>query len=283
MWRWPRLGLTGAHFSPGPSMNRQLVSRLVLLWWSLFAAGLTVGCPAARIDYSYEEHVALSKADTDADVWANLPGASAAAGAQTAGAAGAATSEPGSGGTPGVNPPSGTGGQPAAAPDAAAPANGPDANSDHAKICACATPACPAGYAQMSDDFYTLIDPEKSKCLMAALSASSPGLYLHNTGSLSSAGEDSTEHAFLVGEDGTVVHTSERITAKGQFALQGTEGTTYEDAERCELAGSSYFDDCAAAIRDDAPAFTDKAWACLFTDPATVWITNCQPAEPSCS
>jgi hypothetical protein len=158
------------------------------------------------------------------------------------------------------------------------------ADTDHDQIQGCWSKiACSPSYAQSNDDFYTNIDRAKAGCLMMGLGARTPGIYLHNTTSSSARGQDSTEHAFLVAGDGSVVHTSARTTSGGQFDLQGTAGVTYTDAERCELAGSSYFDDCKSAVQASAnPAFSDPGWVCLFKDPVTVWLTNCQPVEPAC-
>jgi hypothetical protein len=137
----------------------------------------------------------------------------------------------------------------------------------------------------MSDDFYTHIDQAKAVCLLTALGDATPGLYLHNVTSNSSRGSDSTEHAFWVTGEGSVVHTTKRTTSGGQFALQGTAGITYTDAERCNLAGSDYFESCARAIEaaTEEPAFNDPAWMCLFDDPSARWLTSCQPTQPACS
>jgi len=157
-------------------------------------------------------------------------------------------------------------------------------DTDHDQIQGCwSKPACPAGDAQMTDDYYTSVAQPKTMCLMTGLSARTPGLYLYDTASNSSRGMDSTEHAFLVFADGTVVHTSMRTTGGGQFERNGTAGVTYTDAERCDLADPSYFDDCKTAVEASAtPAFEDQGWACAFVDPTTVWITHCEPVEPAC-
>lgn len=157
-------------------------------------------------------------------------------------------------------------------------------DTDHEQIQGCwSKTACSASYAQLNDDFYATIDRAKAACLMMGLSARTAGIYLHNTASNSLRGQDATEHAFLVLGDGSVVHTSSRTTSGGQFAQQGTEGVTYTDAEKCELAASSYFDGCDSAVRATATfTFSDPGWTCLFSDPATVWLTNCQPVEPAC-
>jgi len=264
------------------NVDRHYAACRSILPWSLAAAALTVGCPAARIDYSFEEHTRLS--GQNAEVTPGQPGTSAA-GVDGVGDAGSASTAAGGAGP--TTATTATGGQ-AFVPDAGSPAAGgtlaqPD--SDHDKIQSCQSQSpCQPSYAQMTDDFYTQLDPAKATCLMTALAAVTPGLYLHNVTSNSMRGNDSTEHAFLVGADGSVVHTAKRTTAGGQFALQGTSGITYTDAERCSLAGSDYFEGCARAIEaaGETPDFEDPAWVCLFSDPTTVWLTGCQPTDPVC-
>ena len=159
-----------------------------------------------------------------------------------------------------------------------------DADADHDQIQGCwSQTACPASYAQMRDDFYTKIHQAISACLMTGLSARTAGVYLHNTSSNSARGHDSTAHALLVFDDGSVVHTSKRTTSGGQFDQQGTAGITYTEAERCQLADATYFDECKSAVETSAtPAMDAPGWVCLFTDPATEWLTDCEPVEPTC-
>jgi hypothetical protein len=159
-----------------------------------------------------------------------------------------------------------------------------DADTDHDRIQGCwSQTACPASFAQILNDFYTKIDQPRVMCVMLGLSERTPGLYLHNVTSNSARGTDSTEHAFLVLDDGTVIHTSKRTAAGSQSELQGTAGVTYTDAERCDLVDSGYFDDCRAAAEvSDAPTFDALGWVCLYNEAPTAWLANCQPTTAAC-
>lgn len=248
----------------------------------LVSAGLTLtlGCPAARTDYDYSKWRTQEYEDDGNAGAANEAGVAGMAGAATQAKGGAGPVEDASAPLGGS-----TGGTTTATPntDAEAGALLPGAH-DFDALQGCYSDACGASFAQIVDAATPGIGKEQCGCLMMGLRDRTPGFYKHNVVAQDSRGLSTVTHAFLVKKDGTVIHAAKTDVSGSFYDRNGTSGTTYTEAESCNLSPASYFDACLTAVNNASAKFAveDPVWTCLYVEPVAGWLTGCTPVEAAC-
>jgi hypothetical protein len=136
--------------------------------------------------------------------------------------------------------------------------------------------------AAIEDDTTATVLSASALCVLEALGARTPGLYRHFKTTNSARAFDSTEHLLLVHSDGSVTHTSKRTL--DETPDTGSDGITYTDAERCELAEEAYFAACASSLDASSSSveLDSDAWTCLYVEFPNDWLVNCQDTEVDC-
>lgn len=144
---------------------------------------------------------------------------------------------------------------------------------------------CQPATTQLIENRSRNIEAERARCVLQGLRDRTPGRYQYDTDHTYSNGSVGAHHLLVVLADGSVMYGRDEY---------GPGVASEQPAQRCQLADSSYFASCLAALGDrgEPDALVDEvddaAWACLFgagstTEPSRLaWLTSCAAEAPRC-